>query len=165
MDASKIIQRGDTVKYQTVITHADFNMEENDFFVIITSAPTCGSLTIEKSDFVTDEDGNYFLVFPSEGMSGIVKAECHYMVTDTDISTGYREEVEYHRLGFVTDNPCPKFACECDCTETDNNVVFTRVYRSDVNTLYLNLRTSEGENILDSEGNQLRVHKAEEDLY
>lgn len=171
MDAKFIIQEGDVAKYQMLIEHEDFDMMQDEFEVTLSWGMLGESMTVSKSEMVHDEDGNWFLIFNSSGMVGKVTAECRYLVPDSDMADGVREEVDRQYIGFVTANPCPQFACECECPthEEKLHVTYTRVWRSDVNTLYLNLRTTEenGEHrpILDSEGKKLRVRKEEKDIY
>lgn len=165
MDQKFIIQQDDVAKFKITITHSDFDQQENDFWVVLNYGMLCGKLTIPKSEMYCDEDGDWYFVFSSEGMTGLIKAECHYMVNDEDVESGYREELDYQYIGFVTANPCPQFQCEACCEPSDEHVVYDRVWRSDVKTLYLNVRTSEGENVLTSEGEQVRVRKTQAEIF
>lgn len=159
MDKDFIIQRGDTAKYHLTITHDDFSMKDNDFFVLLWYGMFEQYTKIEKSDMYCDEEGDWFMLFPSAPALGKVKAECHYFVPDSDEKTGIREEVDYQYIGFVTSNPCPKFECNCVCDDQDRSVKYERVYDNDVKTLYLNVRTADGEPVYTSEGEQVRVRK------
>ena len=159
MDKDFIIQQGDTAKYHLTITHEDFSMKDNDFFVILWYGMFGQFTRIDKSEMYCDEDGDWFMLFNSSKAVGQVKAECHFFVPDSDDKTGIREEVDYQYIGFVTNNPCPQFACECKCGEEEGNVKYERVYGNDVKTLYLNVRTSDGEYVYTSNGEQLRVRK------
>lgn len=167
MNKDKIIQKGDTAKYQLTITHQDFDQQRDDFFVILHYGMVGDTRRIDKKQMPHDEDGNWFLLFPTANLPlGQVKAETHYMVPDSDIEGGVREEVEWDWLGFVTDSPCPNFAGKCAChCDGEDHVTFMRVWRGDVNSLYMNLRTSDGEYVKDNDGNQLVVRKGEKDLY
>ena len=167
MNKDYIIQRGDTAKYQLTITHADFDQQRDPFWVVLHYGMTGDTLRISRDEMLCDEEGHWFMMFPSVAMTGHVKAETHYMVTDSDVDGGVREEVEWSWLGFVTDTPCPQFSGRCLCGPgcCADHVTFTRVWRNDANSLYLKLRTSEGEAVLDSEGHQLRVKKQESELY
>lgn len=169
MDAKYIIQTGDIVKYHLKIEHQDFDMQRDEFNVTISWGVFGKSVSISKDKMLCDEEGNWFFVFESDDMVGHILATCTYLVADTDVEGGYREEVDRQYIGFATKNPCPRFCCECMFfTEDNQHVLYTRIYRSDANTLYLNLRTTEenGEHrpILDSEGKQLRARKNNEDL-
>lgn len=161
MDRKYLVSQGDVAKFQIEITHADFVQQTDDFKVVLSWGMVRQSMTIEHKDILHDEDGKFFIVFDSSEMLGLVKAECIYRVTDSDMEIGYREEFNYQWLCFVTADPTARFCCEFN-PGGDGHVVYTRVYAGDVNTAYLNLRDSNKENLLDSEGNQLRVHKNED---
>ena len=92
-----------------------------------------------------------------------MKAACVYRVTDSDMESGYRDEVNYQLLCFVTSDPNVQLCCDPH-HGGDGHVIYTRVYAADTNTSYLNLRDSEKRNLRDSEGRQLRVHKTDEDM-
>ena len=163
IDKTRIVSRGDIAKFKIEITHADFDQQTDNFYVVLTWGMTNQSMTIPYDDIIHDEDGNFFIVFDSSYMLGLVKAKCIYRVTDSDLESGYREEVNYQWLCFVTADPTAKFCCKFE-PGGDGHVVYTRVYASDTNTSYLNLRDSNKQNLRDSEGRQLRVHKTEEDM-
>lgn len=167
MQKDKIIQKGDTAKYQLTIEHQDFDQQRDQFWVVLHYGMTGGTMRICKEQMPHDEDGNWFLLFQTANLPlGQVKAETHYMVPDSDIEGGVREEVEWDWLGFVTDSPCPQFACRCHCQHPiEEHVKFKRAFRGDVNTVYMNLRTSDGEYLKDDEGNQQKVHKSDKELY
>jgi hypothetical protein len=122
------------------------------------------SMKIEHADIKHDEDGNFFIVFDSSDMLGLVKAACHYDVQDSDIKSGYREEVNYQWLCFVTADPTARFCYKFE-PGGDGHVVYTRVYGSDVHTAWLNLRDSSHQPLRDSEGRQLRVHRSESEVF
>ena len=162
----RVIQRGDVAKYQVTIDHEDFDQQADSFKVILRWGFLNQSEEILKSQMPHDEDGNWFMLFDTDDMNGKIMAECHYFVPDSDIEGGIREEVDRQWLAFVTAEPNPKFQRCCNNTgEPDGHVTYKRVWRGDVNTLYLNLRTSDKEPIKDSEGNQIRVRKEEKDIY
>ena len=161
MDKKYLVSRGDVVKYQIDITHADFDQQTDNFNVLLTWGMFQQEMLINHADIKHDEDGKFFIVLDTSEMLGRVKAACYYYVPDSDVEGGYREEVNYQWLCFVTDDPTAKFCCEFQ-PGGDGHVVYTRVYASDVNTAYLNLRDSNKENLLDSECNQMRVHMSEE---
>jgi hypothetical protein len=163
MDKTRIVSRGDTAKYKIEITHADFDQQRDDYSVVLSWGMFGREVTIAKKDMKHDEDGNHFLCFDSTEMLGWVKAACHYEIPDSDSPEGIREEVNYQWLCFVTSEPNPRL-CGEPGSGGDGHVVYTRVYAGDVNTAYLNLRDSDQQNLLDSGGNQLRVHKTTEDM-
>ena len=164
MDKDRIIQQGDTAKYQVIIQHEDFDQQTDPFHVAISWGIPEQVLTIDRADMLHDEDGNFFMIVPTAGLVGPLKAYCHYYVTDSDMGSGQREEIDIQMLAFVTDTPCPHIPGGCGCA-SNAHVQYRRVYASDVNTAWLNLRTSEQQPIVDSEGRQLRVHRADEDYY
>jgi len=164
MDEKFIIAKGDTAKYRLTIERDDFNMQRDDFNVVLKFGLMGKQKVLEKSDMICDEDCEWYMVFVSDDMLGLVTAACHYFVPDTDAASGLREEVDYRYIGFVTDNPCPHFNRCCLCEKKDGHVTYERVYRADVNTKYLNLRTVDGEPILTVDGEQVRVRKEQKDI-
>ena len=161
MDAKKIVYKGDTAKWQVTIHHTDFDQQRDDYRVELRWGMFGKSMVIRKSDMFTDEEGHVFMMFDSSNMIGWVTARCFYDVPDTDMKSGIRREVDIKKLCFVTDSPCPHFACDCESVYEDGqeHVTYDRVFRGDANTLFLNLRTVDQEPIMDSEGKQLRVRK------
>lgn len=161
-DKTRIVTKGDIAKFWLNITHADFVQADDNYKVDLAWGFFGQHITIEKKDMVTDEEGHIYLVFDSSEMVGWVKATCTYDVNDSDVDGGIRREVNDQWLCFVTNNPTPAI---CDRPSGgDGHVTYTRIYASDVNTVYLNLRDSDKKNLMDSEGKQLRVHKTEDDM-
>lgn len=165
MNKDRIIHQGDTAKYQVIIRHEDFDQQTDPFRVVVHGGIPDTPVTIDREDMLHDEDGNFFMLVQTAGLVGPLKAYCHYFVTDSDMGSGQREEIDIQMLAFVTDTPCPRIPCCGQCAEADGHVTYKRVYASDVNTAYLNLRDSNKENLLDRNGKQLRVHRADEDYY
>ena len=167
MEADRIIYKGDTAKYKVTITHEDFDMQVDDFFVILRAGIPYHTIEVNKEDMLHDEDGDFYILVPTSDMVGRLEAECHYMVPDSDISGGTREEVDYQWLAFVSSTPCPRFACRHICWGSceDSHVQYERIWRSDAKTLYLNVRTADKENVKGADGNQIRVRKEEKDIY
>lgn len=165
MDEKFLIAKGDMAKYKLTIVHADFDMLRDDFFVVLKYGLMGKQLTIAKAEMTIDEDNEWYMIITSDDMMGMVTAICHYFVPDTDAATGLREEVDYQYIGFVTANPCPHFNRCRVCEKSDGHVTYERVWRGDVNTKYLNLRTSEGEPIQTVNGEHIRVRKEPKDIY
>jgi len=170
MEAKYIVFQGDTAKWKMTIRHADFDQHRDDYYVELRYGLLGGAMTIRKDEMPVDEDGNIYMLVDSTDMVGMVKATCHYFVPDTDIKGGLREEVDIQWLCFVVDDPRPRFQCNAPWPEPihedgQEHVTYERVFRSDVNTLYLNLRDSQQRPLMDSEGRQLRVRKEEKDIY
>lgn len=157
---SFIIHRGDVAKFQLSISHEDFDQMYDDFYAVIHYGMFGNSIRIDKCEMTCDEDGSWFVFFDTSSMVGMLKAETHYMVHDTDIDGMLRDVTDFQHIGFVTEDPCLHFGCRHSCHNScDAHVKWKRVFRSDTNTVYLKLRTSEHEPILDSDGEQLRVRK------
>lgn len=166
MDKDRIIQQGDTAKFQVEITHPDYNQQTGPFHVVLRWGIPEQTMTIDRADMVADEEGHFFMSVPSAAMLGRIKAECRYTVPDSDYAEGTREETDIQFLAFVTDQPCPRIAGCCGCTaEQDAHVRYTRIYRNDTRSLYLNVRTADKEPVLDADGQQIRVRKEEKDIY
>jgi hypothetical protein len=161
IDKDRLVSRGDVAKFKIEITHADFDQQRDNFWVVLHWGMFRQSMTIAHDDMKHDEDGNFFIVFDSSEMLGMVKVACHYEVADSDMESGTREEVNYQWMCFVTAEPDPMLCGDFE-PGGDGHVAYTRVYASDVHTAYLNLRDSNQQNLRDSEGRQLRVHKEED---
>lgn len=167
MDLDRIITQGDTAKYKVEIAHADFDQQTGPFHVIIHCGIPDVAMIIDRENMLHDEDGSFFMLVPTAGMMGKMKAECHYSVTDSDVESGARDEVDVQWLAFVTDEPCPRFAAKCDgnCREENPHVTYTRIWRNDARSLYLNVRTFDKQPVVDADGKQIRVRKEEKDIY
>lgn len=161
-----IIHKGDTAKYEVVINHEDYDQQTDSFHIVLKWGIPEQSLTIDRSEMLHDEDGHFFMLVPTANMYGLIKATCHYMVTDSDLNAGTREEIDIQNIGFVTDSPCAHLDRHlCFGAPEDNHVLYTRIYRNDAKTLYMGVRTSEKELVLDADGKQIRVRKSNKDLY
>ena len=160
MDKDRIIQQGDTAKFQVIIRHEDFDQQTDPFRVVVHNGIPDAPLTIDRADMLHDEDGNFFILVPTAGMVGPLKVECHYTVPDSDMGSGVREEVDIQFLAFVTDHPCPRLASCCGCAaEQDAHVRYTRIWRNDANSLYATLLTSDGEPIVTTDAQKVKVRK------
>ena len=152
------VDRGEVAKWQITITHEDFNQQTDAYSVQLSWGLRGEYLIVNKNEMPVDEEGHTFMIVPTADMYGVVKATCIYHVPDTDMESGYRTEVDIQNLCLVTTSANPQCCCKLAHGGT-GFVTYERVYRGDVNTLYLNLRTVDEEPILDSEGQQLRVRK------
>ena len=162
-DKARIVTKGDVAKFWLNITHADFVQADDDYKVDLSWGFFGQHITIEKKDMVTDEEGHIYMLFDSSDMLGWVKATCNYDVNDSDVEGGIRREVNDQWLCFVTSNPTPHI---CDRPSGgDGHVEYTRVYGSDVHTAWLNLRDSNKQPLRDSDGQQLRVHRSESEVF
>jgi hypothetical protein len=93
MDKKWLVNRGDIAKFQIGITHADFDQQADDFKVVLSWGMVKQTMTIDHKDIIHDEDGNFFIVFDSSDMLGLVKAACCYYIPDSDVEGGTREEI------------------------------------------------------------------------
>lgn len=160
MDKDRIIQQGDTAKFQVTIQHEDFDQQTDPFRVVVHGGIPDTPVTINREDMLHDEDGNFYLVFPSSGMQGQLLAECHYGVHDEDVEGNVRDDVDRQWLAFVTDSPCPHFAGRCDCFGSrDGHVEYERTDDSDVASIYMTLVTSDGQTVTDANGAILKVRR------
>jgi hypothetical protein len=165
MEVDRIIQQGDIAKFQVIIRHEDFDPQTDSFRVVVHGGIPDTPVTIDRADMLHDEDGNFFMLVPTAGLMGALKAYCHYYVTDSDMGSGQREEIDIQMLAFVTDDPCPHVPCCGQCAEADAHVTYKRVWRNDTRSLYLNVRTSDKQPVVDADGKQIRVRKEEKDIY
>lgn len=165
MDTDRIVFKGDVSKWEITILHKDFDQMRDNYRVELDYGMFKQKVVIQKSEMYIDEDNHTYMLFDSSDMVGLVKAICIYDVPDSDFETGIRQEVDMQWLCFVVDVPKPNFACCKDIFGGDGHVEYKRVYRGDVKTLYMQLRTNQQEPLRDSEGNQLRVKKVLDDLY
>lgn len=165
MDNDRIVFKGDISKWEITILHKDFDQLRDNYRVELDYGMFKQKKVIQKNEMYVDEDGNTYMMFDSADMTGLVKAYCFYDVPDSDFGSGIRQEVDIQWLCFVVDDPKPRFACDTDVFGGDGHVEYKRVYRGDVKTLYMQLRTNQQEPLRDSEGNQLRVKKVLDDLY
>lgn len=133
MSQDLILQKGDVGKFQISITHDDFDMEQDDFFVILRWGFLNQKEEILKEQMFSDEDGKWFFTFDTDDMAGQIEAECHYFVPDTDIDGNVFEEVDRQWLCFVASTPCPKFPFRKKCAcQKDPFVTYTRVWARDI---------------------------------
>lgn len=162
MNNDRIIQQGDIAKFKIVIQHEDFDQERDDYRVELQFGMLGGMVTVAKDGMVHDEEGNTFLMFDTSAMTGWVKAYCIYYVPDTDFPSGIRREIDIQYLCFVANSDNARLCCGDKQIVTVGHVVYERVYRGDVNTLFLNLRDCDQEQLVDADGKHLRVRKTDE---
>lgn len=158
MEKDRIIFKGEQAKFKVTIRREDFDQVRDNFRIELCWGFFHQTLDISKDDTYVDEENNFYIIFDTSEMVGPVKAYCLYDVPDGDFETGIRTEVDIQWLCLVTDSPNPQTCC-CHEPGGSGYVVYERVERGDVTTLFLNLRTSELEPILDADGKQMRVRK------
>lgn len=135
MDKTRIIQQGETAKFQVQITN--FNMEANDFRVELIFGYRRKKVTIEKNQML-ENGGTYYFTIDTTNMVGRVTARCVWFVPDGDLSGGLREKDDEQYLCFVVTTPCPQFLTCPACTE-ERPVTYTRTEQSDIAEKYQRL--------------------------
>ena len=105
INSKNIIQQGEEAKYRIAIEREGFSMSEHPFALTLKWGMQGPTLEIQKSEMLTDEQGNWFFTFNTADMVGVVTVECAYDVPDSDYADGYRTEKEQQPLCFVNTSP------------------------------------------------------------
>lgn len=158
MDDKYHIVPGELAKYQLIIEREDFDPAVNDFRATISWGLFGQSITITREQMFRDEEWHWFCLFDTTDMVGTLWAYTEYEVTDSDVEGDMRTCTDSQKIGIVSDTPCCKKHCRCK-KKCDRFVRWERIHRSDAHTLYLNLLTSDGRPITDSNLEQLKVKK------
>ena len=147
-----IIQQGTEAKFKVEIK--DFEMQYNDFRVLLIYGYRRTVIEIEKKDFI-EEDNNWYIAFDTDNMVGRVTARCEWFVRDSDYPDDRQTHVDEQFLCFVAPNPCPQFIA-CPACEPDGRVKYTLESGHNIGAKYFFLSdkdynpivTCDGENIL-----------------
>jgi hypothetical protein len=134
MDASRIIPQGELAKFKIDIKDKNFDIDFDDFTILLSYGMMGESVEIKKSDCIIAADGCYFS-FDTSKMIGKVTAVCSYDVVDGDVS-GVRRRVDIQMLCFVSPVPCPRFLACPVCGTEEHQVEYTRITESDVTASY-----------------------------
>lgn len=134
MDASRIIPQGELAKFKIDIKDKNFDIDFDDFTILLTYGMMGESLEIKKSDCIIAAEGYYFS-FDTSKMMGKVTAVCAYDVGDSDTG-GERRRVDMQMLCFVSPVPCPRFLACPACAAEEHQVEYTRITESDVTASY-----------------------------
>ena len=134
MDASRIIPQGELAKFKIDIKDKNFDIDFDDFTILLTYGMMGESLEIKKSDCIIAADGCYFS-FDTSKMIGKVTAICSYDVVDGDVS-GERRRADIQMLCFVSPVPCPRFIACPACADEEHLVEYTRITESDATENY-----------------------------
>lgn len=171
MTENDIIQRGEEAKYQVKILREEFDMASHVYEVTLHYGMLGRSLTIYKDGLLFDEEGHCFAVFDTTDMLGLVTAETRYYVPDSDYPDGYRTEVDRQHICRVVENPACPVCCDAIATATDDldpihppHVIWTRIFRSDANSLYATLVDRDGIPFATADGDIVKVHKIESEI-
>lgn len=154
MDATRIIQQGETAKFKVAI--ADFDMDANNFKVELIYGYRRTVVEIPKSKMLVN-GSDYYFVFDTDGMVGRVKARCTWYVPDSDVS-GDRERVDEQFLCFIVTTPCPQFFT-CPACAISTTVTYTRTNQSDIADEYERLCDYYGRPIKTRDDEYIYVHK------
>ena len=134
MDASRIIPQGELAKFKIDIKDKNFDIDFDDFTILLSYGMMGESVEIKKSDCIIVADGCYFS-FDTSKMIGKVTAVCAYDVGDSDTG-GERRRVDMQMLCFVSPVPCPRFLACPACSAEEHQVEYTRITESDVTAMY-----------------------------
>lgn len=160
INSKNIIQQGEEAKYRIAIEREGFSMTENPFMLTLKWGMQGRTLTIDKSEMLTDEAGQWYFTFPTADMVGVVTVECAYDVPDSDYPDGYRTEKEQQPLCFVNTSPrMPQLMRDHGGIYQGIYVSYERTLRSDKRSLYRYLRDILQNYLRDVNGRRLRVLK------
>ena len=160
INSKNIIQQGEEAKYRIAIEREGFSMTENPFMLTLKWGMQGRTLTIDKSEMLTDESGQWFFTFPTADMVGVVTVECAYDVPDSDYLDGYRTEKEQQPLCFVnTSSRMPQMMRDHGGMYQGIYVSYERTLRSDKRSLFRYLRDIFQNYLRDVNGRRLRVLK------
>lgn len=160
INSKNIIQQGEEAKYRIAIEREGFSMTENPFMLTLKWGMQGRTLTIDKSEMLTDESGQWYFTFPTADMVGVVTVECAYDVPDSDYPDGYRTEKEQQPLCFVnTSVRMPQLMRDHGGIYQGIYVSYERTLRSDKRSLYRYLRDILQNYLRDVNGRRLRVLK------
>ena len=160
INSKNIIQQGEEAKYRIAIEREGFSMTENPFALTLKWGMQGRTLTIDKSEMLTDEQGNWFFTFNTADMVGVVTVECAYDVPDSDYADGYRTEKEQQPLCFVNTSPrMPQMMRDDGGIYQGTYVSYERTLRSDKRSLFRYLRDIFQNYLRDVNGRRLRVLK------
>lgn len=81
---------GTEMKVKVTLTCTGFDMSTDDFDIIVKNG--IKKTKFNKSDLAED-DGNYYVCFPTKGLSGKITLIGILYVPDTDYDDGIRQEI------------------------------------------------------------------------
>lgn len=159
INSRNIIQAGQEAKYRIMIDREGFSQHENDFEVVLQWGMKGQELTIPKSEMMENERGEFFFVFPTKDMVGVVTARCTYYVPDMDYADGLREEVEQQPLCFVNTGVALPHIMDDGGIYDGRHVSYERQSQSNMKSIYVVLRDFSGKVLRDVNGFVLRALK------
>lgn len=135
--ATRIIQQGEEAKFR--ITIDDFDMQEGQFQLELFYGMLGKRLTITKQEMIDAANGDYYFIFDTTPMTGLVIARCTWWVADTDEPTdSLRQKQDEQYLCFVSPVACPTF-CKCPACTQEHPVTYERTDQSDIASKYSRL--------------------------
>lgn len=141
MEEIKIVRRGTEAKCYLAIK--DVAMEDIDFKVELIYGYRRTTIEIEKSQMLHDTNYNWFFIFDTDTMIGLVTARCTWYLNDMDCPDGERTKVDEQPLCFLADATCTKLF-SCPCAATDSPVTYTFTDESDIASEYVRLCDCDG---------------------
>lgn len=159
INSRNIIQQGQEAKYRIVIDREGFSQHENDFEVCLQWGMKGQELTIPKSEMMENERNEFFFVFPTKDMVGVVTARCTYYVPDLDYADGTREEVEQQPLCFVNTGVTLPHMLGDGGIYDGSHVSYERQSQSNIKSIYETLRDVTGAILRDANGLLMRALK------
>ncbi len=136
-----ILRRGTEAKCYVDIKNV--TMEDIDFKVELIYGYRRTTIEIEKSQMKQDTTGNWFFIFETDAMIGLVTARLTWILNDTDCPDGERTKVNEQPLCFITVTACTKlFACPCQAQ--NQPVIYTFTDDSDIASEYVRLCDCDG---------------------
>lgn len=159
INSRNIIQQGQEAKYRIMIDREGFSQHENDFEVCLQWGMKGQELTIPKSEMMENERNEFFFVFPTKDMVGVVTARCTYYVPDMDYADGLREEVEQQPLCFVNTGVALPHMLSDGGIYDGSHVSYERQSQSNMKSIYVVLRDMTGAILRDVNGFVLRALK------
>lgn len=155
-----IVQQGEMVKFKITIAKQGFVQNDDNFRVRLSYGMLRKEIIIEKSEMISNEQDEWFFMFPTENMVGLVMATCEFDVPDGDYSGGYRRETDRQYILAVITHPFPARIC-VPAASDDHEVTYERTEESDVAELYMYLQDRNGKNLKTADDMYLMVLKNE----
>lgn len=133
MDANKIVQQGEIVKYKATFGREDFDPETQNFYLELSYGMLGEKIVITKDEFLSDGSSAWRLFsINTKDMIGKVTARMVMEYADGDVSGEVRKEVDEQMLCFVVTTPCPRFMACPACATTSTQVTYERTEESNL---------------------------------
>lgn len=126
-----------------LIAIKDVALEDINFTLELVYSYRRTVITIPKADMQQTSMGDWFFMFSTTGIIGLVTARLTYELKDTDCTDGERTKVDEQPLCFVADTACTTLF-SCPCAKADSEVTYTFTNDSDIASEYLRLCDCDG---------------------